>query len=82
MSDEPAHRPGTIERAYELARSGAYPTIDAIRAQLMREHHGSVQQHLSGPTIRRALLRLCRGQTDDGVASASTTASLPAERND
>ncbi|GAA0731547.1 hypothetical protein [Sphingomonas japonica] len=54
------HRPGTVERAYELARTGDYTTIEQIRAVLIREQHVSVQQHLSGPTLRRELLKLCR----------------------
>jgi hypothetical protein len=51
---------GTVERAYELARSGSCATVEQIRMQLSRERHESVQQHLSGPTIRRELSRLCK----------------------
>ena len=54
------HRPTTIERAYELARSGTCESVNDIRAQLKREGHDAVEGHLSGPTIGRQLRTLCR----------------------
>lgn len=53
------HRPGTIERAYELARSGAYANVSDIRAQLKREFHESVDSHLGSPMLGRQLRLLC-----------------------
>jgi hypothetical protein len=50
----------TVERAYELARSGSCGTVEDIRRVLTAERYPSVQAHLAGPTIRRALLALCR----------------------
>jgi hypothetical protein len=54
------HRPGTVERAYELARSGSCTGVGDIRQHLAQEGHDSVQQHLSGPSLRRELARLCK----------------------
>ena len=70
MSDQDAppandRRLGTVERAYELARSGWFTRVDDIRQRLTREGHDAVQQHLSGPTIRRELLQLCRAARSD-----------------
>lgn len=53
------HRPTTIERAYQLARSGDCASVQDIREQLIREHHESVEAHLRGPTIGNHLRALC-----------------------
>jgi hypothetical protein len=52
-------RPATIERAYELARSGDCATVDEIKTKLQAEGYESVWQHLSAPTLTRTLRRLC-----------------------
>jgi hypothetical protein len=62
----------TVERAYELARSGDCSTVDDIRRVLTAERYPSVQAHLAGPSIRRALLALCKAAkpaTDPNAAS-------------
>jgi hypothetical protein len=62
----------TVERAYELARSGSCGTVDDIRRALTAEQYPSVQAHLAGPSIRRALLALCKAAkaaTDPDAAS-------------
>lgn len=60
MSDDGAFaRPSTLERAFELARSGRFASVADIASQLTREQHSSVQQHLSGHTIRRQLVKMC-----------------------
>lgn len=56
------HRPTTIERAYELARTGPCVSVDEIRAQLKRERFESVDGHLHGSTITRQLRTLCRNK--------------------
>jgi hypothetical protein len=48
----------TVERAFEIARSGAVRTIDDIRARLNREGFEGVQAHLSGATLKRQLKAL------------------------
>ncbi|TPG13674.1 hypothetical protein [Sphingomonas oligophenolica] len=58
------HRPSTIERAYQLARSGSCGSVDDVRRSLVAEGHDSVLAHLSGPTIRRALAALCKSAVE------------------
>lgn len=53
-----ANRPTTVERAFELARSGTLRGVAEIAAALKRERHESVEAHLAGPSIRRDLRRL------------------------
>jgi hypothetical protein len=53
------HEPGTVERAFQLARSGTCKTLAEIRAQLIKERHVGVSEHLVGPSLRRDLTRLC-----------------------
>jgi hypothetical protein len=56
----PERRLGTVERAFQLARSGRFSRLDDLRRALRHEGHESIEQHLSGPSIRRDLARLCR----------------------
>ena len=56
-----ADRPGTVERAFELARTGKHADIAEIVAALKRERHDSVEAHLAGPSIRRDLRRALEG---------------------
>lgn len=49
---------GTVERAFQLARSGEFGTVEDIRRKLTSESHDSVQAHLSGNAIRNDLRRL------------------------
>jgi hypothetical protein len=51
-------RPSTVERAFELARSGACDSLPAIVAVLKGERHESVDAHLAGPSIRKDLRRI------------------------
>lgn len=44
-----------IERAVELASSGSYSTVSAIREQLMRENFPHVDANISGALTRRQL---------------------------
>jgi len=50
----------TIERAYELARSGPCLNLPEIRKQLKREKFEAVHEHLSGHGLCRELSALCR----------------------
>ena len=45
----------TVARAFELARSGDFTTIDQIRIALRKEKCESICLHLAGPSIRRQL---------------------------
>ena len=49
----------TLERAFELARSGQYATVADIRLHLKRERYDSVEAHLQGQSIQRQLRKLC-----------------------
>jgi hypothetical protein len=51
--------PTTLERAFALARSGDFVTVEEIRAQLKRERFDQVEAHLTGPSITRQLRALC-----------------------
>jgi hypothetical protein len=50
-------RPTTLERGFELARSGAYPGIAEIGAQLKAEGYSAGQ--LEGPSLVRQLRGIC-----------------------
>ena len=77
------YRPTTLERAFELARSGRCENIAAIRRRL--KHEGYAEgEHLVGPTLRKQLRQLMdearniqRPQT--GV-SREVTRKRPVER--
>ena len=51
--------PSTLERAFQLARSGEYASTAEIRTQLKRERCEAVDAHLQGPSINRQLRLLC-----------------------
>ena len=51
-------RPSLVERAFELARSGDYASITALRDQLRAE--GYNQNLLEGPTLLKQLRELIR----------------------
>jgi len=53
------HRPTTLERAFELARSGGYATISDIRKQLKVEGFSDAPSQISGPSMLKQLRRLC-----------------------
>lgn len=55
-------RPTTVERAFELARSGQCDNLPAIVAALKGERHESVDAHLAGPSIRKDLRRVWEAQ--------------------
>jgi hypothetical protein len=63
--DQIAHKgamtsqPSTLERAFELARSGECAGTAEIRIRLKQEKYDSVEAHLQGPSISRQLRRLC-----------------------
>jgi hypothetical protein len=52
-------RLSTVERAFELARSGAFNNASDIAVALKREHFESVDSHLAGSSIRRSLRKDC-----------------------
>lgn len=61
MQTSPPRRT-TVERAFELARSGDCDNLPAIVAALKGERHESVDAHLAGPSIRKDLRRVWEAQ--------------------
>ena len=59
-------RPSSLERAFELARGGKYPSIDQIKQKLKSE--GLNQDQIDGPVLRR--------QLRDAIAHAALTPPL------
>jgi hypothetical protein len=53
-------RPTTVERAFQLARSGQCNNVAEIAATLKRERHEAVDAHLAGPSIRQSLRLSCQ----------------------
>ena len=51
--------PTTLERAFDLARSGDCATVNDIRTRLKAERFDQVDAHLAGPAIARQLRLLC-----------------------
>lgn len=45
----------TVERAFELARSGKCRSVQQIRDQLSKERYPFVREHLDGVAIRKQL---------------------------
>lgn len=62
------HRLTTIERAYELAKSGDCASVSEIKAKLKAERFADVDGQLYGKSIGTALRKLC----DAARAAAST----------
>jgi hypothetical protein len=54
--------PGTVERAYQLAKAGSCRSIDDIVRQLTAERHESPQAHLAGKSLRLELRRLLKAR--------------------
>jgi hypothetical protein len=50
----------TVERAFEIARSGVSPSIDDLKRRLKREGYDSVDAHLMGASIKRELTLLIK----------------------
>lgn len=53
------YRVPTVERAYQLARSGEYTNVAELKAKLKAESYGDADAQLAGPFIRRQLTKLC-----------------------
>lgn len=51
-------KPSTVERAYELAATGKYPGVNAIRVQLKAEGYVDYMTQLEGAWIKSQLRKL------------------------
>jgi len=54
-----AKSPHILERAFELARSGAYDDVQTIRLALAREGYEGVSAHLAGRVLVMQLRATC-----------------------
>ena len=52
-------KPTTLERAFELARSGECTGVAQIRVRLRAEGYRDGQPHTSGQSIRKQLDKIC-----------------------
>jgi hypothetical protein len=52
-------RPTTLERAFELARSGEYVGVSDLRQALIAEGYTDVTAQLTGPSLVSQLRRIC-----------------------
>ena len=52
-------RPPIAERAFELAASGKFASIQQIRRALEAEGYERIKAHTSGPSIMKQLKALC-----------------------
>jgi len=52
-------RPTTLERAFELARSGEFGTAREIGDRLRSEGYWDATMQLDGPALRSQLKKLC-----------------------
>ena len=64
--------PSTLERAFELARSGECANPAEIRARLKKERHDQVEAHLQGPSITKQLRLLCEQAVRPDESGAET----------
>ena len=50
----------TVERAFDLARSGECASIDELQRRLNREGYSLAPSHLASPTLRKQLIALIK----------------------
>ncbi len=60
--------PHVIERAYQMARSGQFSSLEEMRRQLTIEGYVSIEGHLSGHSIRKRLCQNGSVMVDDRVS--------------
>lgn len=66
-------RPGTIERAFQIARDSQFTTIDQIRRKLKEEGYGDWQEQLSGSAIRGQLRKVISERAEVQTPGATST---------
>jgi hypothetical protein len=73
-------RLGTVERAFELARTGEFRTIEEIASRLKQERQESVDAHLTGGSIRKDLRQICAETRTLRVGSFRAPGGEPLDR--
>jgi hypothetical protein len=68
-----------LERAFELARSGAFTDVKSLDKALAAEGYARGDPHTHSPTARKQLRRLCREAKArrNGAELASDTPPVP-----
>lgn len=74
-----SNRPTTLERAYELARSGACRSVSDIKQQLSAEGYDRLQDALYGRTLTSDLRKLCQQHYVDPDAGVTPDESATPE---
>jgi hypothetical protein len=59
---------GTVSRAFEIARLGTCKSISDVRRQLKQEGYSSIDEHFSGPTMKKQLNELLKAQQQGAIA--------------
>ncbi|WEK58806.1 MAG: hypothetical protein P0Y52_04545 [Candidatus Brevundimonas phytovorans] len=72
-------RPTTLERAYQLAESGACRTVSDVKQALQSEGYDRIQDSLYGGTITAALRKRCQEHYVGG--SSEATAAVEEEED-
>jgi len=70
-------RPTTIERAYQLAESGACRTVGDVKQALKNEGYDRIQDSLYGGAVTAALRKRCQ---DNFVAPDETDEAKAADK--
>ena len=73
-------RPTTIERAYQLAESGACRTVGDVKSALKTEGYDRIQDALYGGAITSALRKRCQENYVEPPAAADGSAEDESER--
>jgi hypothetical protein len=68
------HNITALERAFQLAKTGTYPTVQDIKQKLKSE--GYAQNQISGPTLYRQLREIIRG-ANRGSEHLNTDSEIP-----
>jgi hypothetical protein len=71
---------GIIERAFQLARSGDYSSMEDLKRRLAREGYEAVSAHLSGRLTRDQLTGMMAEAARRSAAAERVPASPPATR--
>lgn len=53
---------GTVARAFELARGGSCKSVSDIRRRLKQEGYPAIEEHFSGPTMKKQLSALLNSE--------------------
>jgi hypothetical protein len=54
-SSIPRDRPGVVERAYQMARTGQFHYVEEIRRELDREGYYPCRAHIAGAALLKSL---------------------------